>query len=163
MPGAGREYDDAGMDLDLPTYAAVAAELDSAGEERAQVLARHGLDEEQWEAIDGAWQQRLSDALDTDDDGVPELVAAYAAAYEQAQRAIAPVMALEQFAELTRLLQASGDVRASLAKLGLQLGDYVRASAHWTGRMAAEPELERRFQLALGAGQSQPDGHRGCG
>lgn len=122
------------------------AALAAGREARTEVLARHGLDEASWETIDAQWQERLSEALDADDeDGVPALVAAYAAVYEQAQRELTSIMSLEQFAELTRLLQASGDVHASLAKVGVELGDYVRASAHWSGRMAEDPAIEQRF------------------
>ena len=50
------------MVLDVRAYAAVAAELASAGDGRADVLLRHGLDEAGWEAIDTEWQKRLSAA-----------------------------------------------------------------------------------------------------
>src|SRR4051812_16274297 len=102
------------------------AELASAGDDRAAVLARHGLDERRWEAIDTRWQERLSAALDADGDGVPPLVAAHAAAYEAAQSALAPPISLAQLAEVTRLLHGSGDLRASLARVGITLASYVR-------------------------------------
>src|SRR5262245_54344745 len=121
------------------------AELAAAGDARAEVLARHGLDEDRWEVVDDHWQERLSEALDEEGDGVAEIVSLYAAAYERAQRALAPPISLEQFARVTRLLSASGDLRASLAKVGVSMADYVRGSEHWSRRLAADPELERRF------------------
>ena len=143
------------MDLTLEAYAQVMAELASAGEAREAALARHGLDEARWEAIDAHFQAELSAALDVDDDGIPAILSAYAAAYEAAQRALAPPISIEQFARVTRLLQASGDVRASLAKVGVTLADYVRGSEHWSRRLAGDEELERRFQEALrGGGRS---------
>jgi len=136
------------MEPSVEAYAQVMAELASAGDgaaRRAQVLARHGLDEDRWAAIDDHWQEQLSLALDPEDDGVPAILSAYAAAYEAAQRALAPPISLDQFAQVTRLLQASGDVRASLAKVGVTLADYVRGSEHWSRLLAENPELERRF------------------
>jgi hypothetical protein len=143
------------VDLSIEAYAQVMAELASAGDARAAALARHGLDEARWEAIDARWQAEISAALDADDDGIPAILSAYAAAYEAAQRALAPPISIEQFARVTRLLQASGDVRASLAKVGVTLADYVRGSEHWSRRLAGDEELERRFQEALrGGGRS---------
>lgn len=137
------------MDLDLEAYATVMAELAAAGDARAEVLARRGLDEDRWDALDAEWQARLSEALDEDGDGVPALLAAYAAAYEAAQRALASPLPLEQFARVTRLLQATGDMQAALAREGVTLSDYVRSSEHWSRRMAEDPAEERRFQDAL--------------
>lgn len=137
------------MDLDLAAYAAVMAELATAGDKRAEVLARRGLDEDQWDAIDTDWQARLSESLAEDADGVPALLAAYAAAYEAAQRTLASPLPLEQFARVTRLLQATGDMQAALAKEGVTLSDYTRSLEHWSRRMAEDPAEARRFQDAL--------------
>jgi hypothetical protein len=140
------------MILTVEAYAQVMAELASAGDDRAAVLARHGLTEATWEAADDCWQDELSAALDPEDDGVPEVISRYAAAYEAAQRAIAPPIPLEQFAQVTRLLSASGDLRAALAKVGVTLADYVRGSEHWSRRLAGDEELERRFDEVLRRG-----------
>jgi hypothetical protein len=139
------------VDLDIEAYARVMAELCSASHatSRAEVFARHGLDEDQWDAIDARWQARLSEALDEDGDGVSALIAAYASAYEAAQRSLAAPISLEQFAHVTRLLHATGDLRAALAKVGVELSDYVRGSEHWSRKLATEPDLERRFEAAL--------------
>ena len=137
------------MDLDLEMYAAVMAELVAAGDARAAVLARYGLDEERWEAVDAAWQARIEEAMAEESEGVPALLAAFAAAYEAAQRALAPPIPLEQFARITRLLQATGDIQAAVAKVGATLADYVRSNEHWSRRMTEDPTEERRFQEAL--------------
>ncbi|MDC3956959.1 hypothetical protein KEG38_24070 [Polyangium jinanense] len=137
------------MDLDLETYAAVMAELAAAGEARAEVLARRGLDEESWEGIDAHWQERLTEALAEEGEGVPALLAAYTAAYQAAQSALAPPISLERFARITRLLQATGDLQAALAKVGATLADYVRSNEHWSRRMTEDPAEERRFREAL--------------
>ena len=137
------------MDLDIQAYAALVAALARAGDSRAEVLGRHGLDEASWDTIDSEWQTRLSEAWSEDGDGVPDLIARFSAAYAAAQRAMCEPMPLEQFAEVTRLLQASGDLRASLAKVGAELADYVRAAEHWPKRMAEDPALERQFDEVL--------------
>ncbi|MFO0758015.1 MAG: hypothetical protein U0359_16080 [Byssovorax sp.] len=139
------------MEIGVEAYAALMAELIAAGEARGEVLSRHGLDEARWEAIDARWQERLSEALDAEDEGVAPLLSAYAAAFAEAQRALAPPVSVEQLAAVTRLFQASGDLRAALAKSGVSLADYVRGAEHWSRRIAVEPAIERRFEAALRA------------
>lgn len=140
------------MDLDVEAYAALMAELAAAGDARAAVLARHGLDEASWEAVDTRWQDRLSDSIDVDDDGVPEIVSRYAAAYAAAQRSFGELISVEQFARVTRLLGATGDLRAALARTGVKMADFVRGSEHWSRRIAEDPEVEQRFEEALREG-----------
>jgi hypothetical protein len=130
-------------------YAGVMAELAAAGDARADVLARHGLDEASWDALDEAFQAELSAAMAAPDDEVPAVLSAYAAAYEAAQRALGPTLSIERFAEVTRLVSASGDVRAALARVGVTLAEYVRATEHWPRRMAEDDAIERRFRAAL--------------
>ncbi|WP_437964699.1 hypothetical protein WMF04_34185 [Sorangium sp. So ce260] len=137
------------MVLDLEAYATVMAQLAASSGAQEDVLARHGLGEARWDAADTYWQARLSEAVADESDGVPALLAAYSAAYQAAQRAAAPPISLEQFAGVTRLLQSTGDVHAALAKVGVTLADYVRASEHWSRRMAQDPEPERRFREAI--------------
>jgi hypothetical protein len=140
------------VELDIEAYARLMAELAAAGPARAEVLARSGLDEERWGAIDARWQARLSAAIDEADDGAPPILSAYAAAYKAAQRALGSPISIERFARVTRLLQASGDLGAALARAGVTMADYVRGSEHWTPRIAQDPEIERRFEEALRGG-----------
>lgn len=146
------------VNLGVAAYAAVMAELLSApAPARAAVLAGHGLDEEGWAAADAYWQARLSEAMDAEGDDVPEVLSVYAAAYEAAQRAQAAPISVEQFARVTRLFQSNGDITGALAKVGVTMADYVRASEHWSRRMAEDPALEQRFHEAL-AGRPAPSG-----
>src|SRR4051812_32295039 len=101
------------------------AELAAAGDAREAVLARHGLDEARWDAIDTRWQDRLSASIDVEDDGVPEILSRFAAAYQAAQRSFASPISVQQFARVTRLLQASGDIRASLSRVGVTMAQFV--------------------------------------
>ena len=140
------------MDLDVEGYARLMAELAAAGASRGEVLARHGLDEARWEAIDARWQEALSEAIDVEDEGVPPILSAYAAAYEAAQRSLGAPISIEQFARVTRLLSANGDLQAALARAGVTMAEYVRGSEHWARRLAEDPELERRFDEALRGG-----------
>jgi hypothetical protein len=137
------------VDVTIEAYAALMAELAAAGDRRAAVLARHGLDEDGWELIDAHWQDALSAALDEEGDGVADLVSRHAAAYQAAQQALTAPISLEQLAQVTRRLQASGDLRASLAKVGVTLAEYLRGTEHWSRRIATDPEIERRFHEAL--------------
>jgi hypothetical protein len=126
------------------------AELVEAREAQAEVLSRRGLTEARWEEIDAYWQERMFEAMDDDEDGVSPLLASYASAYEAAQRSLGATISLEQFAEVTRLLHATGDLSASLVRVGITLADYVRGSEYWSRRIVLDAELERRFSGALG-------------
>lgn len=139
--------------MELEVYARIMVELAAAEGERASVLARHGLDEDSWHQIDDAFQDRLSEAMDTyDGDGVPELVARYAKAYEDAQREGGPVMSIETFARVMKILEATSDLRAALARSGTTLSEYVRATEHYSRRFAHEPELAEAYEEALRSG-----------
>jgi hypothetical protein len=137
------------MELSLEAYATVMAELLAAGDARGEALERHGLDEDRWETIDTFWQERLSEAIEPQEDGIPGLLAAYSAAYEAAQRALSPVISIEKFARVTKLLQSSLDIHAALAKVSVTFAEYVRSCEHWSRRIAEDPEVERRFEDAL--------------
>jgi hypothetical protein len=140
------------MTLTIEAYAQVMAELAAKGDARAATLARHGLDEASWHAVDTHWQDALSAALDPDDDEIPAILSDYAAAYGAAQRALSPPISIEQLAMVTRLLQASGDVRAALAKVGVSFADYVRGTEHWSRQFAGDPDVERRFHDVIRSG-----------
>ncbi len=138
----------------IEVYAAIAVEIADGAGDREEVLARHGLDESGWDAIEDAWHVRLSDASDPcpDDTEVPPLLAAYADAMARAQKAragTAGIASFEQFAEAMRLFQRGGDMTAALQRAGLSLTEFLRASQHWTARLATDPELAARFEALL--------------
>lgn len=137
------------MDLDAAGYARICVELGAGAEPRAQVLARRGLDEASWRAVDAAWQARLSEAMDAEGDEVPAVLSEIAAATAAAQEALSPPISVEQFARATRLVGASADLGAALSAAGLTLAAHVRASQHWTRRIAEDAAVEARFEAAL--------------
>lgn len=137
--------------LDLQQYAAISAEL--VIEERAAVLARHGLDEEAWERVEDAWQARLSEELEAwEEDGVPPLLAELEAAQAAARARVRgdEVLPLERFAAAVREMGRGGDPVAALTRAGVSNADFTRASALWTGRMATDPALAARFAEIVG-------------
>lgn len=135
--------------MELETYARVMVELAAAEGARAEVLRRHGLDEVTWEALDTRFQAQLSAAMGEEGDGVPEVLSRYAAAYELAQRDLGAPIPIEVFARVTHLLESTSDLRAALLKGGVTLSEYVRATEHYSRRLATEPELAARFEAAL--------------
>jgi len=138
--------------FDVDTYATITAELAQPETPREVVLARHGLDEESWVALDHYWQDRLSSALDEDVEGVPPLIAAYAAAFERARAAArkhATILPIERFADATREIQRRGDPVAALKHVGVSLEDFLRANEHWTKAMISDPDLLQRFRSRL--------------
>ncbi|MEJ7731836.1 MAG: hypothetical protein WKG00_21830 [Polyangiaceae bacterium] len=143
--------------LDLDAWVELSVELSDPVVDRASVLRARGLDEDAWEALDDAWQQRLSDAdahLEADggdpDAGVPALVAAHAEAFVRAQaaRTQGPPLDFAAFVELTRAIERQPDISAVLRRFQLTLQQLLRSQAHWTKRMLEDPELARRFDEA---------------
>ncbi|MFT3770312.1 MAG: hypothetical protein QM820_33205 [Minicystis sp.] len=137
---------------DLDAYATLSAELVDPRVDRAAVLAARGLDEDAWDAIDDAWQTRLSEADDAhgDADGVPPLVAAHAEAFARAQRArVREVLPFERFVKAARELRRGGDLQSTLKRLELTLDTYLAAQAHWTARLLEDEELAARFDRAM--------------
>jgi hypothetical protein len=137
--------------FDLETYARLRAELACDGVNRQAVLARYGLDEDGWDAIDDRFQADLSRALAAPHgDEVPAIVLRYAEAFAMTQRdAPAAVLSLERFAACTRALERARDPHLALSKLGATLTDYLKSNQHWSPKLATDPELANAFRAAL--------------
>lgn len=137
---------------DVEAFAMLAAQLSDPSADRAAILAEHGLDEERWEALDDAWQARFSEAEDDDSEevGVPPLVASYAEAFARAQRARArSALSFERFLEAARAMKRGTDMATVLSRLDLTLEDYLSAQQRWTAAMLEDEELMARFQRAM--------------
>jgi hypothetical protein len=136
--------------MDLTTYAQLMADLAAAGQQqRLAILARHGLDEETWSIVDADWQDRLSAAMTEDEEGGLALVSAHATAYHAAQSRRGPPITLEQLAEVTRLLEVTGDLSCTLTRAGVALTEYLAGTGYWSKRIAEEPDTEERFNATL--------------
>ena len=138
--------------FDVAGYATLVATLADPICDRDAVLAAHDLDEEGWAEVDRVWQNHLSRSMDEPSDGVPPLIAAYAAAFEEARdasRRAESVISIERFADATREIQRRGDPTAALARVGISLEEFIRANEHWTRRMLHDAELFERFRRRL--------------
>ena len=146
MAGASDDLDR----FDLESYARLRARLALDGADRDELLAEHGLDEDSWDPIDEAWQERLAHDMDTEGDDVPESIARYSACFAEVQRdAPGRVLSLELFAQCTRAVQQSHDPARSLEKLGVTLSELLKANQHWSPRITGDAEIARRFKRAL--------------
>jgi hypothetical protein len=139
-------------EINLDAYARITVALGRAGDRRAAVLAAHGLDEARWQAIDDAWQARLSDAMDqtSDEVPVPPFLAQFSHAMDRAQSDDTQVLGFERFVEATRVVRRGGDVGRALERLGVAMDEYLHANRHWMQRMAQDEELAGRFRRGVG-------------
>ena len=141
------------LDIDVERYAAISAELSRDGADRAAILGAHGLDESDWETVEAYWQSRLSTAMDGDleQEGVPEVLSQYSAAFAQAHAAQSDgdVVSLERFAEATRHMANTSDVQQSLKQLGMTLSEFLKANQHWCVKMVTDPALAERFRKII--------------
>jgi hypothetical protein len=141
------------LSQDVAAYAALAAALSDPNADREALLAAHGLDEDTWDALDEAWQDRLSeaDAGDDETEGVPALVAAYAEAFARAHTARArSELPFERFLEAARAMRRGVDMTTVLKRLDLTLEDFLSAERRWTQAMLADEALAARFRRAMG-------------
>jgi hypothetical protein len=135
---------------DIAAYAALAAELATAVD-RAELLGRHGLDEDSWAALEDRWLTELSRAEDEHQgDGPPPLVLQFAEAFSRAQQRGAEVLPLERYAEITRDVCSGRDIADVLKRQRVELADYLRAHRHWTERMASDEQALAAFRRMIG-------------
>ncbi len=136
---------------DIEAYAAVAAALADPSGDRTATLAAHGLDEDRWEALDNAWQARISADEDAGGDKVPALLSAYSDALVRAQRARqkAAVLSFEKFIELVHALRYGGDVTATLQRFGVTFPSLMASQQHWLEEMKKDDALAKRWQRAM--------------
>lgn len=142
------------LTTDVRAYAVLAVELAQPDADRDAILARHGLDEEAWDALDDAWQSRLSDAVEAmgEADDVPPLVQQHAEAFAKAQAervSVGAPLAFERFIEITLDIQRGKDVEHAMKRNGTTLHDYLRAQQHWLKQMMDDGALQQRFHKAM--------------
>ncbi|HEU4534542.1 MAG TPA: hypothetical protein VFS00_10510 [Polyangiaceae bacterium] len=150
MSGGGVMQGSVDLSSNLDAYVALVVALADPGAEREARLRSAGLDEPSWEAIDAAWQARLSEAMGAEQDDVPPLVLAYAQAFTLAQSARGgPPLSFERFVEATRAVRGAADVMQELRKLGLTFEQFLVAQRYWLGAMTTDAGLSARFVAAL--------------
>jgi hypothetical protein len=130
--------------LSLDDYARVGATLAEKREGRADVLARHGLDETAWMIEERAW---LSTMAQQAQDGDGTLTAEYGEKFVAAQDALAEPHEAERthadWAEIAAAIEAAPDVSKELGRRGLTLSEWMR--------------LDRRVQRAAAADDAVAD------
>ncbi len=127
--------------------AAIAAELAEQRWPRAEVLAKHGIDDYAWGIEERAWAQRLASVRDEPEGGVS---AEYAQAYQRASDALATPREAEitpaEFVAL-EIAVKRGDPTKALEKVGLGVGGYSRLERKFRAKASADKafaaELER--------------------
>ncbi|NUO51500.1 MAG: hypothetical protein HOV80_21810 [Polyangiaceae bacterium] len=130
---------------DLETYAIIASEL-ARGADRAELLASHGLDEESFEALEERANEEMSGGAEPDGPGIPDGVARFDAVLRAAAAGGSDIPSLEDFARAFLVVQEGGAVHERLKERGLSVEVLLRGSAHYTPRLAHEPELAARFR-----------------
>jgi len=144
----------ADLTQDVEAFATLAEELSHPGTDRAAALSSHGLDEDAWNALDDAWQDRLwPDEDDADDDAsvhLPAVLVAYSEAFARAQQARGGgLLAFDRFVEVARALKRGTDLRTVLSRLGVTLEGYLAAHKHWTAKMIADETLAAQFRRGI--------------
>lgn len=147
---------------DLERWVEVTTAL-SLGTPLAEVLERHGIDDETWARIDDAFDAMVSTAIadDGDDDQLApplleRLAAAQVAAREKlAERSASPSgdeapLSFDAFVALTRSIVATGDPVKVLQEARITPMLFAQANQHWARQMAQDPPLAERFAAEIG-------------
>lgn len=131
---------------DIETYAIIASQL-ARGADRAALLAEHGLDEAALERLEERALAEMSGADGDGAGGVPAPIERFDAVLRAtAARSTKEIPSLEDFARAFVIAQEGGKVHERLQERGLSIELLLRASAHYTPRLASEPELAGRFR-----------------
>ena len=128
-------------------YAAASAHLARKGVDRAEVLAAHGIDEDEIFAMAQAYSRLLASESEA---GQQALTSAFDVAYVTAQEMIEPRVGLPEYARIVAALER-GEVGRALAELDLELADLMRLQRVWTRRTAASPDLAAELDAAVDA------------
>ncbi len=143
----------ADLERDVSAYAQLCVLLSRAthSEERASVLAAHGLNEDQWERLDEAWQTRLSDCDIGDDregQAIPPLLANFAQAFTAAQQTTLPtetVLSLDVYLDIAKGLKQGKSTTSILSQYQTTLEEFLNAHRHWTQQAIHNPEIAHRM------------------
>lgn len=130
----------------LPHEAAtIAAELAEQRWPRADVLARHGIDDYAWGIEERAWAQRLASVRDEPDGGVS---AEYAQAYQRASDGLATAREKEvtaaQFVALEMRVKRGNPAKA-LEEAGLGIGAYGRLERQFQAKANADKDFAKEL------------------
>lgn len=128
-------------------YAAASAHLARKGVDRAEVLAAHGLDEDEIFAMAQTYSRLLASETEA---GQQALTSAFDVAYVTAQEMIEPRVGLPEYARVVAALER-GEVGRALAELDLELADLMRLQRVWTRRTASSPDLAAELDAAVDA------------
>jgi hypothetical protein len=126
----------------------------AVGTSRGSLLAREGLSDAEFDALERRVETELSLAMEGAGDGPPPFLVAYESALRKAQKAALPAcrLSLEEFARAVGAIERSTDPRHTLEKLGLAPHDISAALAHYGPQLARDSELSQRF-VALRQGK----------
>lgn len=139
--------------LTLAQHAAISAEL-VEGLSLPEVLKAHEITVEDWNRETIRVTGEL--AADVRAHGIaaasPQV---YAAAFAEAQERLrsVPELTVEQWVALEHQLETR-DAAQVLAEHGLRFADRLRLSRHWSGRLAREEGLARRYREIVNAMRS---------
>lgn len=146
------------LEHDVGAYARLSALLSQAivPEDRARLLGAHGLNEARWEALDEAWQARLSDCDSSCDmiegQNIPPLLAAYAQAFAAAQQENflnRQPLSFERYLEIAKALKQGKSPASVLAQRQATFEEFLQAHRHWVEQALHDSELAQRIRKAL--------------
>lgn len=136
--------------FDLRAFAGVAAALTEKREPRAATLARFGLDEMRWLAIEQTWLLRVTTALLQQDASLRE---EHDRAFADAQAALVngPPPSLDEYAAVVAAIEDGREPAQAIAAAGLTVAGFAGAHRAWAARIAADKELASSFRALVAA------------
>lgn len=136
--------------ISIEQYASISADLAEHPKERADVLTKHGFDEERWMVEERAWLERFAaNAVQ----GKGELAAYFGDLFIAAQDALMTPeeqrLTLRDYAGLRAELDRSADPTVPLERAELTLAQFMRLERKWTARADADPAVQAELDVLL--------------
>lgn len=132
------------MEIDLETYARISADLAEGDVSYRDILQRHGIDDESWNAATLDWNRRMAETSSIEGEG--NLAIRFSELFSAAQDAKKPIAPLDVngWADLVTDVESIGLPRA-LARRQLGHADYFRLVRHWAKAVGRDAETARAY------------------
>ncbi|HMA92489.1 MAG TPA: hypothetical protein VKP30_07375 [Polyangiaceae bacterium] len=127
-------------------YVRVLAALAQPGVDADTVLARFGLTEAEWDALEDACDARLNSEDNDDEKTLGYLGQIAQGLHANHSSTDEPGIDFDTWLAVTRACRTGAQFEAQLATRKIALQDFLSAQAHWIQRMAGDPALLARYR-----------------
>lgn len=138
--------------ISLEAYAVLSATLAEKRGDRAELLARHDLDEDGWVVEERAWLERMAEAAGRGDGSLAE---AYGTSFVATQDGLADpseaARSLDDYAALKVAVEHAKDPSKALVERGMSVSAWMRLDRRFSEAASRDPALAAELRRRLSA------------